>query len=174
MTLVKNFITILSLTFSLHAFGQKNCDYKIDTAKILLNENLDSFLVGIQQGTFSISHNKKDIPSFIKKQLDCLTNNFSIANPNKPFNATDIYDERLPDRQLLFIALNKELFIMTYLRGGFGEQTHIVFIKFQDNKIIDLWTGVCLEDLKSKDQILKYIKTYRNKKWGLNTNMIYF
>ncbi|HMC86592.1 MAG TPA: hypothetical protein VKI61_13790 [Chitinophagaceae bacterium] len=174
MTLLKRIVAIFTLTISLYAFGQKNCDYKIDTAKILLNENLDSFLFKIKQETFSVSHDKKDIPSFIKKQLDCWTRNFSIGNPKETFNATDIYDEKLPDRQLLFLAVNTELFIMTYLRGGFGEQTHMLFIKFHSNRIVDLWTGVSLQDLKSKNEVLDYIKTHRNKDWGLNTNIIYF
>jgi len=174
MNFTKYFILVFILATSFHSFAQKHCDYKIDTTKILLNENLDSFLIKIRQETFIVSHDKKDIPSFIKKELDCLTHNFSIANPNKAFNATDVYDDKLPDRQLLFIALNKELFIMTYLRGGIGEQTHILFVKFQNDNIIDLWTGVCLQDLKSKNEIINYIKTHRDKDWGLNSNIIYF
>lgn len=174
MILIKKFVTILTVALSLHAFGQKNCDYKIDTDKILLNENLDSFLIKIQNDSFTESHDKKDIPSFIKKQLDCWVKNFSIANPNEPFNATDMYVEGLPNRQLLFLAINMEMFVMTYLRGGVGQSTHMLFVKYHDHKIIDLWTGVCAQDLKFKSDILHYIKMHRNKSWGLNTNKIYF
>jgi hypothetical protein len=171
---MKSIVFVFSLAVSLHAFAQKNCDYRIDTAKILLNKNLDAFLVKIKNKTFSVSYDKKDIPSFIKKQLDCWTQNFSIANPKEPFNVTDFYDKKLPDRQLLFLALNNELLIMTYIRGGRAKQTHILFVKFQNNKILDLWTGVCDQDLKSKNEILDYIKTHRHKSFGLNFKWIYF
>jgi len=174
MKLIKGFLAILTVTLSLNTFGQKDCDYQIDTSKILLNQNLDSFLNKIQRENFSVSRNKNCIPSFIKKQLDCWTHDFSIANCKEPYNATDLYNKKLPNRQLLFLALNNDLFVMTYLRGGIGEQTHIVFIMFQDSTIIDLWTGVCLQELTTKSQVLNYIKNHRDKHWGLNTNMIYF
>ena len=174
MKLTKGFLAIFVLILSLNSFGQKDCDYQIDTSKILSNQNLDSFLNRIQRETFSVNCNKNGIPSFIKKQLDCWTHNFSIANCKEPYNATDVYDKKLPNRQLLFLALNNDLFIMTYLRGGIGGQTHIVFIRFHDSKIVDLWTGICLQELTTKNQVLNYIKTHRNKHLGLNTNMIYF
>jgi hypothetical protein len=170
----KYILVIFFTVTQIICFGQNNCKYKIDTSKILFNENLDPFLIKIKQETFEVSRNKKDIPNFIITALDCWTNNFSIANPKELFNATDVRTDNLPDRQLLFLATNQEIFLMTYLLSGIGEQTHILFIKFHDSQIIDLWTGVCLENLNSKSQILNYIKTHRSKHWGLNTNIIYF
>jgi hypothetical protein len=174
MAPIKYFLLIFFTTLSSICFGQNNCIYLLDTAKILSNENLDSFLIKIKQETFEVSHDKKDIPVFIKKALDCWTGNFSIANPKESFNATDIRNDRLADRQLLFLAINQEIFIMTYMLGGIGEQGHILFVKFHDGQIMDVWTGVFEKDLDSKSQVLHYIKTRRNKYWGLNTNIIYF
>ena len=162
------------MVVSLNSSEQKNCDYQVDNLKIFSNQNLDSFLNDIQKEKFSVSFTKKVIPFFIKKQLDCLTGNFSIANPGEPFNATDVSDGSLPNRQLLFSARSSQLFIMTYLCGGIAEQTHIIFIRFRDNTITDLWTGISLKNLRTKNQVLRYIKTHRNKIGGLNTNMIFF
>jgi hypothetical protein len=170
---MKKIALIIYLLISLNVMGQKNCIYKIDTTKILSNENLNSFLSVIQTYNFKISYNKKDIPSFIKKQLDCFTNKFSIANPDEEYQATDIDDEKLPDRKLLFLAVSKDILVMTYLKGGMGESTHILFIQFQDQKIIDLWTGYGSPELKSLQQIFDYIQYNKNKEEGLNMNRIY-
>jgi hypothetical protein len=174
MTVIKIFAYGFFLTISSSTIGQKNCAYKIDTSKILLNENLDSFLTKLKDNTFQISKDKKDIPLFIKQQLECLAHNFSIANPNEQYNSTDVFTEGLPSRQLLFLGTSEDVFAMTYLLGGFGTSAHIIFIKFKDDQIVDLWAGVSQQDLKSIHQILIYIKQHRDKHWGLNTNFIYF
>jgi hypothetical protein len=51
--------------------SQINYNYIPDTAKILSSENLDSLLIKIKQEGFEVSHDKKDIPDFIKLALDC-------------------------------------------------------------------------------------------------------
>jgi len=170
----KFLIAILFTIISHNCVGQNNCSYEIDVTKILLNENLDSFLLNIQREFFQNSQDKKDIPPFIKTALDCWTSNFSIANPKEPFNATDLHYNALADRQLLFLAASKDLFIMTYWLGGIGESIHILFIKFRDIQITDVWTGVGSQKLKSIKQVLDYIQSHRYKDWGLNTNTIYF
>jgi hypothetical protein len=63
---------------------------------------------------------------------------------------------------------------MSYLMGGTGEQGHILIVEFHDGQIMDVWTGVSSQNLHSKSQVLHYVKTHRNKQWGLNTNVIYF
>ena len=174
MTLIKRIVTVFSLALSLNAIGQKNCDYKIDTSKILANENLDNFLFKIQRDTFKVSYDKKDIPSFIKRQLNCLTHGFSIANPNQEYQATDVLYRRLPSRQLIFLATSKDMVVMTYLMGGIAESTHVLFIKSRDKKIVDLWTGLCIRDLKSTSEIFEYISEKQNKKPLSKGRKIYF
>ena len=61
--------------------GQRQCGFLIDTAKSFSKPTLYYFLTEIKSDTFKITNNKKDIPSFIKKQLDCFSGEFRIANP---------------------------------------------------------------------------------------------
>lgn len=175
---MKFYKTILFLavyfTITNSTSAQKNCDYKIDTAKILGNQNLDNLLLEFQNDSFKITNNKKDIPHFIKKELDCLVNGFSIANPGQKYQATDVVLKKLPWRQLVFLAYNDRMLVMTYLKGGIGESRHLLMIKFKSKKIIDLWTGFCLNGMKTKKSIINDIKQNRNKKNGLHTNFIYF
>lgn len=64
---------------------------------------------------------------------------------------------------------------MTYATGGFGSSTHFLFIKYNSKGIVDLWTGVGMGIIKHKSvsEITKYIGEFRNRKWGLNTNMVW-
>jgi len=154
------------------SFCQKNCSYTIDTAKILANKNLDSFLIKFEKDFFKITNNKNDIPKFIKRDLDCLANDFSLANPGEPFQQTDVIFQKLPWRQLVFLAKSKDLIVLSYLKGGWGLSQHLVFIKFKNEAIIDFWSGYCSQGIKTKDQITDYIKKNRNVKSEFNSNII--
>ena len=173
MTSLKVFGTVLFLAFSVDLLGQINCDYKIDTISILLNENLDSFVSKIQKKTFTISYDKKDIPPSLKVKLDCFANDFSIANRDEEYQATCTIKKKLPERQLQFLGISDDTIIMTYLTGGVGVCTHILFVKLQGDTIKDLWAGTCLSELTSKKDILNYIKKNKNRQWGLQTNFVY-
>jgi hypothetical protein len=165
------FLYIL-LTFSFSSSAQK-CSYTIDTAKILSNKNLDKFISDLQTQKFITINDKKGIPVFIKKQLDCLTKKFSIANPDQEYACCCTSSQKLPSRKLIYLAISGNTLVMSYLTGGFAESTHLLLIQFDNDKILDLWTGHCSENIKSNQGIAKYLTENKNKEWGLNTNLIY-
>ena len=108
----------------------------------------------------------------VKETLDCLTKKFSIANPNQEYACCCTSSDKLPRRKLIFLSKSQDVLVMTYLTGGFATSTHLLFIQFHNEKIIDLWTGYCSDDLKSNKDIVKFIKQVRNKD-VLNTNLVY-
>ena len=174
MTILKRVFIFFLLTLPFCVTAQKSCDFKIDTSKILLNENLDKFISKLQTEKFTVYNNKNEIPKSVKKSLDCLTKKFSIANPNQEYACCCTSSAKLPRRKLLFLSKSEDILVMTYLTGGFGVSTHLVFIQFDNDKIIDLWAGHGSESLKSNKEIEQFIKELRNKEWGLNTNIVYF
>lgn len=155
--------------------GQRNCPYMIDEKSILANKNLDSFIVALEEQSFLEYTDVKHIPRSIKKQLDCLTGDFSIASKDGAFDLGCIVT-RLPRRQLLYLAINDEIFVMTYLKGGFSLTQHILFIKYKEDKIVDLWTNTGPEtlNLKMKKQILEYMWHMRAVQGRLNSNIVAF
>ena len=157
---------------TVNTYGQKKCAFQIDTLKILTNQNLSELLAEFSKDSFRVTNNKSDIPQFIKSQLNCLANGFSIANPNQPYQATDVISQRLPKRQLVFLAQSHKMIVITYLLGGWGVSRHLVFIKFEGKKITDLWTGRCLNGMDSKEGIINYLKSTKSE--DLHSNMIYF
>ncbi len=161
---------LFAITFSVA--GQKHCSCMVDTNRILLNSDLDEFLSGLKHGTFITYSQKKDIPKFIMDQLDCLTGSFSLANPGQEYRCCCTSSTKLPKRKLLYFAVSRDMFVMTYLTGGIGVESHLLLIKFSGQKIEKLWTGLGDGNLKSPGGIFTFIKSRRYKEWGLNTNMI--
>lgn len=174
MTFKRLLLFGLLLNFKADILAQKNCNFKIDTASILSNQNLDHLLIEFKTNSLRVTNDIKDIPAHVKKQLDCLANDFSIANPGQPYQVTDVVFKKLPWRQLVFLAKNDNLLVMTYLKGGWGVMRYVLFIKFNETKIIDFWSGYCLKGLETKAGIINYIQTNKGKINGLNSNAIYF
>jgi hypothetical protein len=160
------------LLFPIIAFGQKSNNFTIDTAKILANENLDNFVQSLRTDTFQNFGDKDAIPKFVKKQLNRLTKGFSIANPNQPWQCCCTSPRRLPERQLNFLAKSKDILVMTYKTGGFGVSTHLLLIRFDNDKIIDLWSGYCWADINKVGDIVSYIDETRKNNRELNTNIV--
>jgi len=168
---------LLILFFSLFVLvlhAQKTCDYSIDTLKANYTSNLYSILSKIDTTGFAISHNKKDIPALIKKELKCLGNGFTLANPGKKYDATDVYTgPNVPSRQLIFMATGKNFFMMTYNHGGIGWHQHIVLVQFENNRIIHLWTSQAIGDLNSATEVLYYIKQVKQGKVKRHLDDVY-
>ena len=172
MTKNKYFIILFFLSLTFNSFGQNKCGINVDTSKIFLDENLDTFLFDLQTGNFQTFADKSKIPKIIKQQLNCLTEDkFSIANPNEEYRCCCTSSQKLPERKLLFFSTSKDIFLITYLTGGIGVSTTILMFKLQGDKIIDLWTGYGFPEFKSKDQVVKYIKQKRKLKYGLHSNL---
>lgn len=163
---------IILLLFPFLSFGQKSNSFNIDTAKILTNENLNDFVQSLKTDTFQIASDKNAIPKHIKKQLDKLTNGFSIGNPNQDWQCCCTSPRRLPERQLNFLAKSKDVLVMTYKTGGFGVSTHLLLVRFDNYKIIDLWTGYCWADVSKVGDIVSYIEETKKNNRELNTNII--
>ncbi|CAM1355440.1 hypothetical protein [Tenacibaculum halocynthiae] len=166
--------SIIIVLLTLNGFAQKNCEYQIDKKRILENINLDSFLTEFQNEQFVVDNDKKSIPKHVKKELDCIASEFSIANPKEEYQAGCNVEKDKPKRQLIFLAKSKDILILTYATGGIGSSTHFLFIKYDSEKIIDLWTGVGMGIIKHKSlkEISKYISSQRDREWGLNTNIV--
>lgn len=84
----------------------------------------------------------KQVPSFIKKYLDSLTGGkYLIANPGQPFSKGCSSFEEEPTRQLIWAAMNKNLFQMQYWQGGIALFKSLLTIHLNENKI----TGYTIE-----------------------------
>ena len=151
--------------------------YRIDTTIILTNQNLQSLLKDIDQSTLIERLDVNDIPRFITSFLEELNDEkFTIANRGEMWQETEVVDEDevLPVHQLIYFGISKDLALMAYYTGGVAKSEHILIFKFQKKYIIDFWCGeIILKEAKNKEEILKYLKDNKEKKWGLNTNMIF-
>jgi hypothetical protein len=101
-------------------------------------------------------YNKKDsIPKIIINKIEqSIEGNFDIANPDKPFQSTDvIMDDKLPWRQLRFLGNAGNDWIMTYKHGGIGLHYHFITCKIIADKMVAFNTGTSIDELETMTQI---------------------
>ena len=166
--------TVLSNDDTIKGLIIKDGSVKIDTFVILTHQNLDPLLAVIEKTDLKTYRQVSDIPVFLVDFLKVVTkDSFSIANQNEDWQVGCDVSDGLLSRQLIYFGLADNIALLTYLTGGIGESEHILIIKFSNDKITDFWCGNVMADLTNKEEILKYIKDNRAKKWGLGTNVIY-
>lgn len=165
----------LFLAFQAIAQSKPKCNFTLDEASILSNKNLDAFLQKMEIEKFTTYTDKKAIPAFILKELECISGGFSLVNPKQPYQSGCIMEKGVPQRQLIFLAMSKDIMVMTYATGGMGSSTHFLFVKFSSGKIVDLWTGVGGGKIvhKSVKEIINHINVYGHRFMGLNSNPIF-
>jgi hypothetical protein len=148
--------------------------YRIDTTMILNNKNLPSLINDIEQSALVEEMEVDDIPRFIKSFLEELMDEkFTIANHDEIWQETDAIDEDLPLRQLIYFGICKDMALMAYYTGGIAKSEHILIFRYHKRTITDFWCGNIIKDVTNKDELLKYLKENIDKKYGLNSNMIY-
>ena len=168
-----SFLISLFLIISHAAIGQKQRNCIIDTNRILLNLDLDSFIHKLNEEPFTVFNGKENIPKFVMNRLNCLTGGFSLANPEQEYQCCCTSSQKLPRRKLLYLAKSRNTLVMTYLTGGYGVSVRLLLIQFSGQRIERIWSGFAFTELKSNNEIISYIKENRHKKWGLNTNGVY-
>lgn len=166
--------TLSTETYTIKGLTNEHDSYKIDTLVILSHKNLEPLLADLEKTDLKTYRQVSDIPTFLVDFLKAITkDSFSIANPNEGWQVGCDVEEGLPARQLIYFGFASHIALLTYLTGGVGESEHILIIKYSGEKITDFWCGNIMKKLSNKEEILKYIKENRYKKWGLGTNIIY-
>jgi hypothetical protein len=161
---------LLFVLCSSGVLAQGNGKLTIDSVSMYFDRNLDVFLSELHRGKFLVCNKKSAIPLFIKDKLEAATGGFSIANPSEEFACCCTSSAKLPRRKLIYLAKSHDILIMSYLTGGIGESTHILLIKFKDDEITDFWNAVSDVPLKSKSEIVRYIRKNRKVKDALHPN----
>ncbi|HYX53325.1 MAG TPA: hypothetical protein VE783_07720 [Candidatus Limnocylindrales bacterium] len=86
-------------------------------------------------GPFTPIATISELPQPVKAALAMAfrQNTLQIADPGKPFNATDVVDERLPMRRLIFAGQAGERFVVHYERGGRGHSYYALVFDVKDH-----------------------------------------
>jgi hypothetical protein len=102
-TLKLYFVLFFSIITAI-SFGQNNCQFRIDSLSIWTNKKLDTFLNTLQIENFKSYSDKKQIPTFLKEELDCWTKgDFSLANPDEEYQCCCTSSKKLPKRKLQYL-----------------------------------------------------------------------
>jgi hypothetical protein len=153
----------------------KHCgQFQVDTVSILTNKNLDRLISKVETTELTVYSQFNSTPSFVKEFLKRLIGTkFRIADQGEEWQATDVVQGDLPDRQLVYLGVGQDVMLLAYNKGGIGVSERILIIHFEQSCIKDFWCGGVLTELTDKNQIVNHLKENKDKHWGLNTNIIY-
>lgn len=159
-------ILILSL-LTKTGFAQSQCEFEIDSIRVIQNEGIPSFIAALSKEKLIVKNNVASIPSIIKNAIDCKAKKFLIANPNEPYQVTDVImkGKRLPWRQLTYLGISDHYVVLTYKHGGVALGNHVLLFQIEDNNIVDFWGGSGKE-INNKGQLIVFLKSIK----GINTS----
>ncbi|MES2763051.1 MAG: hypothetical protein V4677_12635 [Bacteroidota bacterium] len=162
--------------------------YKIDTNMAVANWYKEKLFKTLETENLVDKKTVSEIPGFIKAFLDGTTynNEFDITDPGKEWqeggwvigfdkekkniaHAISSVAKPFPTRQLIYCGIGKNIALISYYIGGIETKQHNIIIKFENEKIVDLWfdyyysqfgysLGGTTNFVTSKTDIMKYIK----------------
>lgn len=166
----KYLLVALLILSRMSLLGQSKM-YEVDSVKIYFNRNLNNFLSCINHDQFRTYDNKNSIPPFITEQLDYFTGSFSLSNPKEQYQCCCTSPRTFPRRKLDFLAISNNVLVMTYSTGGIAVEEHILLIKFERKRIVDVWYGLADYSLHSLRDITKYVSRRRKNPEDLHPNL---
>jgi hypothetical protein len=162
--------------------------YKIDSVIAMSNGTKEKMLAKLEQENLIEKKKVAEIPDFIKRFLDGISENknFDIADLGKDWQddswihgfdknttatekATSYIAKPFPSKQLLYCGVGKNMAILSYYTGGIRMAQHVIIFKFEGTEIVDIWfdnnSHGCDSGIKSgskKDGLIKYVKSMTN------------
>ena len=154
----KYHLILLTIFLTLNSYSQE-CGFDNNESFSKSNKKMEWFVKKLTKQKLTITNDKNDIPYKVKKQLDCITNGFDIANPEEKHQSGCIVEEGIPSRRLNILAKNDNYLILNYNTYSVGISGNNIWIKYDDNGITDFWKGSTMGGLiiDSKFDLNKYI-----------------
>lgn len=162
-------------TFNTTGIKKVNGQYILDTVAILTNDNLEPLLTEVEKAELVRYDDVTDIPPFIREFLESqIGGDISMVNYGEDWQETDVIEEGLADRQLVYLGIDDSIALLAYHTGGFGKAEHVLIFKHREGEITDFWKGIILKTLKTKEDIVVYLKENKDTEWRINFNRVYF
>ncbi|MES2516196.1 MAG: hypothetical protein V4580_18720 [Bacteroidota bacterium] len=162
-------------------------NYKIDSSIAMANGTKQKMLLSLNKENLIEKKTVEEIPDFIKTFLDGISenNNFDIADLGEEWQdgswthsfekntstekATAYIAKPFPTRQLIYCGVGKNVALISYYTGGIRMAQHVMILKFEGQKMMDLWFDNNSYGCDSganpgtkKDGLIKYVKSMTN------------
>ena len=132
--------------------------------RIQFDQNIAEVRSTVNADTFIIKNSKTAIAPCIFQFLTKLENSeFLIANPKESFNATDLVDNNLPDRQLISVFIGKTCTILEYAHGGDGFHYHIAWFELTNDSVTDYWVCNSINSIDDVKGLRNFINSFDRK-----------
>lgn len=120
----------------------KDGEYAVDTSIIYTNQNKKALLAELAKEEMSEMHTVEEIPYVIQHFLDSIAANgkFDIADPGAQCNDQPIaIGKEIPSRKLVHFSIGEHIALLSFSTTGVDSSQHVAIIKFQHDKVLDLW-----------------------------------
>jgi hypothetical protein len=114
----------------------------------------------ILDGDFKVLEKTEDMPASVKQAFMKITNepSFSLANPGKKFQVTDVViDKTLPLRRLVFAGSRDDEWFVHYERGGRGHGYCVLLFRIDSNNGLQFVWGGAGPHAKNLDELRKMV-----------------
>jgi len=148
----------------------------LDTVAILTNRYLSHWLDEAQKAPLVAHRSAQALPAGVRSFVERITSEaFTLANPGEKYQETDVvYEHGLPTRQLVYLGVGDSLVVLAHYLGGYGASERVLLFKMREQKVVDCWTGFVQGKADTKESILQYLRENKDRKFGVNTNILYF
>lgn len=164
--------------------------YKVDTMVIRNDFNKKRLIADLEKQVLGEKNTIQEVPAFIWQFLDNISSDkkFDIVNPGEDYKEgimdyghvvfKKVYDANkkdsvsvisgdgtvLANKQLVYLGMNDNIVLMSYMHGGLGPHPNILIMKHDNGKITDFWFGSAWNDglITSKSEIIKTLKSKKS------------
>lgn len=158
MTKMKSMLFLIIFHFPIIIFGQETIQDSLRIEKITNK---------IKNEMFEIGFKKKNIPGIIRHKLKVVDREkFKIADKGGSWGPGDAgLDGSLPNKRIVYVAYNKDMYIITYEQGGFGRTYYSRVIEYEKRDVKCITTLKMpphdnVDDFKrimEKKELIKYV-----------------
>ena len=108
-----------------------------------------------------VYYNKSKIPRVLKKTLGTkFGKKFRIANPNMQYRKTDVTKKRfLPSRQMKFLAVVDNYYLLVFKQGGKAHSTYFVFSEVVNNVVCQINIFYISNNVESVQDLIQAIES---------------
>ena len=107
-----------------------------------------------------VYYNKSKIPRVLKKTLGAIFGKkFRIANPNLQYRKTDVASLDLPSRQMKFLAVVDNYYLLVFKQGGKAHSTYFVFSEVVNNVVCQINIFYISNNVESVQDLIQAIES---------------
>ena len=115
----------------------------------------------LENDEFTVSYSIDSIPESFNMAFAKLTGEYKLADPNQPYNSTDIVVKQLPRKRLLFYGKSDNYNFIVYEQGGRGKHNRIILFQRDSINYRPIWGASFIDSVSNLTTMVKLITSQK-------------